>query len=487
MTVRATGGRDWREIPAGPFSMGSDPAAEDAPDPDEAPANRVACAAFRIGRAPVTNREYAVFVEAAGHAAPSHWPRGAIAAGREQHPVTYVSWDDAVAFCEWAGGFLPTEAQWERAARGDDERVWPWGDEPPSAEHATFEGGDTAPVGSSPRGAGPFGAQDQAGNVWEWTTSALRAYPYDALDGREDGSPWDPRVVRGGAFIHGRGQIRCSYRYGMLPGTVDHYVGFRLAALPGARLALEADLVDVPAGEVLLGNDPAPSGGPAPAAEAPLHTVVVEATQLAATPVTNEEYRVFIRETGHPAPPHWPGGDMPEARARHPVTYVDWFDATAYCRWAGARLPTESEWEKGARGTDARLYPWGADEPRVADVVVNQPTLLARANVGAWAKRGGTTPVGSYPEGASPYGLLDMAGNVWEWVSSAFEPYPYDAADGREDPETGAPRVLRGGSYASPSLRLARCASRSRSAPGRRSPHIGFRIARDRAPDQRSP
>jgi formylglycine-generating enzyme required for sulfatase activity len=455
--------------------MGSDPAGEHAPDPDEAPANRVACTAFRIGRTPVTNAEYAVFVAATDHAVPSHWARGAVPDGREQHPVTYVSWDDAVAFCGWAGGFLPTEAQWERAARGDDERVWPWGDEPPGAEHATFDRGDTAPVGSSPRGTGPFGALDQAGNAWEWTTSALRAYPYDALDGREDGSRWELRVVRGGAFIHGPGQIRCSYRYGMLPGTVDHYVGFRLAAQPEARLGLAVDLVDVPAGEVLLGNHPRPSGGPAPVAEAPLHTVVVEAAQLAATPVTNEEYRVFIEETGHPAPPNWPGGAMPEARARHPVTYVDWFDATAYCRWVGARLPTEAEWEKGARSTDARLYPWGADEP---------PT--PRANVGAGAKRGGTTPVGSYPGGASPYGLLDMSGNVWEWVSSSFEPYPYDAADGREDPETGAPRVLRGGSYASPDFRFARCAARSRSAPGRRSPHIGFRLARDHPTDQRS-
>ena len=472
MTGSFDGSSAWREIPAGKFTMGSDPAAEHAPDPDEAPAHRVACAAFRIGRTPVTNAEYAVFVAATDHPAPSHWPRGAIPDGREFHPVTYVSWDDAVAFCVWAGGFLPAEAQWERAARGDGGRTWPWGNEPPGAGHGTFEGSDTVPVGRSPRGAGPFGALDQAGNAWEWTSSAYRAYPYDALDGREDGSPWEPRVVRGGAFIHGPGQIRCSYRYGMLPGVVDHYVGFRLAARPGARLALDADLVVVPAGEVLLGNDPCPSGGPASAAEAPPHAVFVEAAQLAATSVTNEEYRVFTQETGHPAPPHWPDGVMPEVLARHPVTYVDWFDATAYCRWAGARLPTEAEWEKGARGTDARLYPWGDDEPR--------------ANVGAGAKGGGTSPVGSYPEGASPYGLLDMAGNVWEWVSSAFEPYPYDAADGREDPETGSPRVLRGGSYASPDLRFARCAARSRSAPGRRSPHIGFRIARDQTPDQRS-
>ena len=102
-----------------------------------------------------------------------------------------------------------------------------------------------------------------------------------------------------------------------------------------------------------------------------------------------------------------------------------------------------------------------------------------RANFGAGSKRGGTSPVGAHPAGASPYGLLDVAGNVWEWVSSAYAPYPYDAGDGRELSGSDEPRVLRGGSYASPTPVNLRCAARSRSAPGRRSPHIGFRIARD--------
>ena len=464
---------DWREIPAGAFTMGSDPAAAFAPDADEAPRHRVACAAFRIGRTPVTNGEYADFIAASGHPPPSHWPGGGVPAGRERHPVTYVSWHDAVAYCRFVGGFLPSEAQWERAARGGDERTWPWGDEPPTAERATFGTTDTAPVGSHPGGVGPFGALDLAGNAWEWTTSALRPYPYDPADGRDDPSRSDSRVVRGGAFIHGPGEIRCSYRHELASGAVDHYVGLRLAAGSADTLALAVETVDVAAGDVVLGNDPRPSAGPALPDEVPQHTVSLASVLVGATPVTNAEYSSFVGETGHSPPPHWPDGEVPEALAEHPVTYVDWFDARAYSSWAGARLPTEAEWEKAARGTDGRLYPWGDDGARAAV-----------ANFGGGPKHGCTTAVREHPTGASPYGLLDVAGNVWEWVSSAYAPYPYDAGDGREDPESGLPRALRGGSYASPGLRHVRCASRSRSAPGRRSPHIGFRAARDLPPSE---
>jgi formylglycine-generating enzyme required for sulfatase activity len=182
--------------------------------------------------------------------------------------------------------------------------------------------------------------------------------------------------------------------------------------------------------------------------------------------VTNRQYEAFVRATGHAPPPHWAGGAMPGALAGHPVTYVDWHDATAFSRWLGARLPTEAEWEKGARGADARLYPWGDDDP------------AGRAKYGAGPKHGRTSPSGAHPDGTSPYGLEDTAGNVWEWVSSAYAPYPYDPGDGREDPGSGLPRVLRGGSFASPSARNIRCAARSKSAPGRRSAHIGFRVAR---------
>ncbi|HET9289302.1 MAG TPA: SUMF1/EgtB/PvdO family nonheme iron enzyme [Gaiella sp.] len=457
---------DWRLVPAGPFTMGSDPAAEHAPDADEAPRHTVYLDTFRLGRTPVTNAQYRSFVAATGRRPPACWPDGVVPKGRELHPVTYVSWHDADAFCGWAGGALPTEAQWERAARGDDARTWPWGDRPPTSGHAVTGVEDTRPVGGRREGAGPFGHLDLAGNAWEWTSSLRHAYPYDSNDGREaEGDA--ARVLRGGAFIHGPGDVRSSSRFGMLPGAIDHYVGFRLAAPAGLDVD-GIDLLDVPAGRVVLGNDPRPAGGPTRPDEAPQAAVDVAAFELTATPVTNEQYGAFVRATGGAAPTHWNGGGVPDGLAHHPVTHVDRDEAAAFCAWAGGRLPTEAEWEKGARGLDARRYPWGEDEPGAG-----------RANAGRGARHGGTAPVGASPSGASPYGLLDMAGNVWEWVSTAYRPYPYRSDDGREDGSAAEPGVLRGGSFASLTASHLRCARRSASWPGRRSAHIGFRVARD--------
>jgi formylglycine-generating enzyme required for sulfatase activity len=448
--------------------MGSDPAAEHAPDPDEAPRHVVDVGAFGLGRTPVTNAQYGAFVAADGHRPPASWPGGTSPPGRELHPVTYVGWDEAAAFCAWAGGFLPTEEQWERAARGDDDRTWPWGDVPPTPAHAVLGATDTRAVGGRLAGAGPFGHLDLAGNAWEWTSSPYLPYPSGDGSGRD---PLVARVVRGGTFIHMAAEARCSSRHGMLPGTVDHYVGFRLAASPGATVLKGVELLDVPGGTVAVGNDLRDSGGPAPPDEAPRHRPDVGRFELTATPVTNEQYAAFVRATDRPAPIHWFGGGVPAGLERHPVTYVDWHDATAFCAWAGARLPTEAEWEKAARSDDGRLFPWG-----------DEPFDEGRAHALQGHKHGSTAPVGAAPRGASPYGLLDMAGNVWEWVSSAYRSYPYDAADGREDAGSDESRVLRGGSYASLTPDHVRCARRSSSRPGRRSAHIGFRVARDIGP-----
>ncbi|MBX3015198.1 MAG: SUMF1/EgtB/PvdO family nonheme iron enzyme [Caldilineaceae bacterium] len=228
--------------------------------------------------------------------------------------------------------------------------------------------------------------------------------------------------------------------------------------------------ITIPAGPFLMGSDPRAAARPY-ANERPQQQLTLPTFAISRVPITNAQYAQFIAATGHPAPAHWPAEAMPTALAHHPVTHVDWDDAQAFCTWAGVRLPTKAEWEKAARGPaaapdEAPVYPWGNDLP---DAI--------RLNYRRTGKGKTTSPVGRYPRGASVYGVLDLAENVWEWVSSAYAPYPYQADDGREDPTCASQRVLRGGSFLSPSARFVRCAMRSLSYPTRRREHIGFRVA----------
>lgn len=472
----------WITIPAGTFLMGSNPRAAAPPFANEQPQQRVTLPAFCMSRVPITNAQYQHFVTACQYPAPGHWLAGKPPAGSENFPVTYVSWHDAQAFCTWAGVRLPTEAEWEKAARGDDGRWWPWGDALPDATRCHFNGQaqgvapaaqSVLPVEQFPQGASPYGVLDMAGNVWEWTNSCYRSYPYRLDDGRETLTPGRVRVVRGGSYNHDLRQIRCAARDGMAAGVRDVYIGFRVASGGGERplsAALALDWVTIPAGAFWLGSDAGPPASAVLPSEVPQHLVAVAEFCIAQTPVTNAAYADFVQATGYPAPGHWLTDRPPARLADHPVTHVDWYDAQAFCRWAGVRLPTEAEWEKAARGSvsdddEVQIYPWG-----------NAPPDRTRLNYRRSGKRTTTTPVDRYPRGATPDGVLDMAGNVWEWVSSAYAPYPYSADDGREVLTTPQPRVLRGGSFASPDAAFVRCAMRSLSYPTRRREHIGFRV-----------
>jgi formylglycine-generating enzyme required for sulfatase activity len=208
------------------------------------------------------------------------------------------------------------------------------------------------------------------------------------------------------------------------------------------------------------------------AVEQPQHELLIPAFEIGAYPVTNAEYFVFAWSTGYRVPKHWHGFRHADAIKDHPVVGVSQEDAITYCEWLSKqtgqkyRLPSEAEWERAARGNDARIYPWG-------DRFENW-----RCNTLEGGKRG-TTPVGSYsPGGDSPFGVADMAGNVWEWTRSKLMPYPYDPNDGREIITKDSHCVLRGGSWYY-SRKLARCSTREWVLPTHTSPLVGFRIVRE--------
>jgi formylglycine-generating enzyme required for sulfatase activity len=186
-----------------------------------------------------------------------------------------------------------------------------------------------------------------------------------------------------------------------------------------------------------------------------------EGFYLARRPVTNEAYARFLAATGRSAPAHWPGGKDDELLADHPVHGVSWHDAEAYCKWLGLRLSTEHEWEKAARGVDGRTYPWGSQF---------DPDRCNTAESGL----GATTPVTRYPDGASPFGCLDMVGNVWEYTAS---PFVAEEASSEIRPRGAYQRrVIRGGSFVE-DKRFGRCASRVEDNPLYELGPIGFRCA----------
>ena len=232
----------------------------------------------------------------------------------------------------------------------------------------------------------------------------------------------------------------------------------------------EPDWVEIPAGKFWMGSEKGNDN------EKPIHQVYLDTYQIGRTPITNAQYQLFVAATGHNAPGHWQNGKVPQALVNHPVVYVKWYDALAYCRWLSEvtgkeiALPSEAEWEKAARGDkDKREYPWGdAFDPKRANTSKGGP--------------GKTTAVGSYPQGASPYGVLDMSGNVWQWTRSIFKGYPYQPVDGRENLEdTSSSRVVRGGSWAFDPYH-ARVASRNGFRPVFRINGIGFRVVVRRPP-----
>jgi formylglycine-generating enzyme required for sulfatase activity len=279
-------------VPAGPFWMGTDRRRLEAAGvewqdrvkrkvsypllilPDrlerETPYHQVTLPDYWIGKYPVTNREYQAFIEDGGYQTRAYWteaewerkgdrtqpepePKGWGKKSEDpQLPVVWVIWYEAMAYCRWLSEVtgkqyrLPCEAEWEKAARGMDGRIWPWGDEWDPGKCNTFEKAPhtTTPVGSySPQGDSPYGCADMAGNVWEWTSSLLKDYPYRADDGREALDASSYRVLRGGSFRSKARYARCAYREDYRPWALSNpldwsYIGFRVVvAAPFSRPA----------------------------------------------------------------------------------------------------------------------------------------------------------------------------------------------------------------------------------------------------------
>ncbi|HEY1390709.1 MAG TPA: SUMF1/EgtB/PvdO family nonheme iron enzyme [Ktedonobacterales bacterium] len=231
-------------VPAGEFLMGSNKRHDRNALDSELPQHPVNLPAYYIARFPVTVAEYACFVEGTQHRQPNEW---ANQMQKLDHPVTYVSWGDAVVYTAWLAQMtgqpwrLPTEAEWEKAARWDAQngiaRLYPWGDTFDKGRCNTIEGGKvgTSAVGSYPNSASPCGAEEMAGNIWEWTHSVYKPYPYTQSDGRETANSIEYRVQRGGSWFFDQRFTRTADRYYNWQDVLNHLYGFRLLlAAPGS-------------------------------------------------------------------------------------------------------------------------------------------------------------------------------------------------------------------------------------------------------------
>jgi formylglycine-generating enzyme required for sulfatase activity len=298
-------------------------------------------------------------------------------------------------------------------------------------------------------------------------------------------------VLAGRCLYDGLAEVSPEIRQAVvdrLVATISHpEVALRVRIAAGEVLGYLGDprlgeLVSIPAGAFLMGDDESDY-------KWPQHDVVLPEYQIGKYPVTNAEFREFVEAGGYTKkrwwteagwtwreeenwtePRDWDDGQF--NKPNQPVVSITWYESLAYCRWFSSetgqsyRLPSEAEWEKAARGTDGRQYPWGNEfEAGRLNSGEGEQTVHA------------TTPVGIYPTGESPYGCLDMAGNVWEWTNTKFRNYKYNPDDGREEPDSGDYdlRVLRGGTYGRDQVGVC-CSFRYRVDPRERFVNIGFRV-----------
>jgi formylglycine-generating enzyme required for sulfatase activity len=521
-------------VPAGTFPMGSTGAEVDAAMDlcrqhysicnrgyygSESPQHDVTLDGFWIDGTEVTNAQYRRCVEAEVCAAPASCRKGEPTyrdASKSDHPVVCVDWDDATAYCEFVGARLPTEAEWEYAARGEAGSIYPWGDdfdgqrlnycdvncEKDHADEAYDDGfARTAPVGVYPQGASWCGALDMAGNAFEWVADWLGGYPAEPETNPAGSESGTKRVLRGSSWFYHPARARGAARDSAAPGTRSDSLGFRCAASDGPAGSVMPDsqpvapgtaaperslgdtwilpgqgsvMVYVPGGTFPMGSEASEPG--ATRSEFPQHDVTLDGFWIGRTEVTNAHYAacvevgacVLSRNAGHPAY----GGD------ELPVSGVTWQNAADFCVWIGGRTPTEAEWEYAARGPEGNRYPWGDEFDGTRVNYCDTPCSERWADESVDDGYAESALVGSYPEGASWAGALDMAGNVWEWVGDWYGDYAAEAQNNPTGPESGRRRMIRGGCWADDEggVRAAyRIVEGGDVMPDARHPNIGFR------------
>jgi formylglycine-generating enzyme required for sulfatase activity len=392
-------------------------------------------------------------------------------------------------------------------------------------------------VGSFPNGASWCRALDMAGNVWEWTAEWYGPYSSGVQNNPSGPVEGHHRMLRGGSWTDTQNYVRAASRNIGDPDLRDSNIGFRCLVSPDATIEKPTSVTTsapastpepagsagdiltrskdgiammyIPSGTFQMGSDDGDVNDALQLCdeyrdectsswledEQPVHNVTLDGFWIDQTEVTNAQYAAFLNELGNRTEggATWldiedegclieqRGGEFqPESGyADHPVIEVSWYGAAAYCEWAGARLPTEAEWEYAARGERGYVYPWG-DEFECSrgnfddEAVMDSYVIPGGEECDGYER---TAPAGSFRDGASWCGALDMAGNVWEWVADWYGDYPAEAQTNPTGIGTGDARVLRGGSwYHDPYY--VRSANRYGKTPGWTDDGAGFRCAR---------
>lgn len=529
-------------IPAGEFLMGTtddqltkllDKTIPHEWYSDQLPQHKVYLDAYYMYKTEVTAEQYRNFCRATQRKMPY---RGNMDRWHANDPILRISWYEAKAYSDWYGVSLPTEAQWEKAARGGDDRIFPWGNDwPPPAKSGNF--GDESfknndpglevwtgsiknyndsfkelsPVSSFT--ANPFGIYDIAGNVPEWCSDW---YSKDYYNKTTENNPTGPligktKVCRGSSFVSSNKiNLSCSYRYGKANPT-EKSCGFRcvisgvdykkllapiimqpVSSLPKKKINPKdgMEMVLIPAGEFIMGTPeeklkPLLKDKPEDflewyMSESPQHKVYLGDFYMSKNKVNVVQYRKFCKATNRKMPPEPPW----KWQDNHPIVNITWDEAEDYAFWSGGMLPTEAQWEKAAQGGDKRTYPWGNSWPpptkagNFGDKTLkhyDHNYVMIKNYIDGFIY---TSPVASFMP--NPYGVYDLAGNAKEWCYDDFDTNYYKKSPlvnpiGPFGSTMDYTKVLRGSSWVDTDSVALRVSYRNAYFGKERVDSIGFR------------